>query len=51
MPQSRIHSAAELETLVQEIGFLPFFACPVLNFSIEEFTPSRYWFVEGVEGP
>ncbi len=51
MPQSKIHSAAELEALVLEIGFLPFFSCPVRNFSIEEFTPSRYWFVEGVDGP
>lgn len=51
MPQPRIHSAAELETLVQEIGFLPFFSCSVRNFSIEEFTPSRYWFVEGADGP
>lgn len=51
MPQHMIHSAAELETLVREIGFLPFFSCSVRNFSIEEFTPSRYWFVEGVDGP
>ncbi len=51
MPQPWIHSAAELETLLQEIGFLPFFSCSVRNFSIEEFTPSRYWFVEGVDGP
>lgn len=51
MPQPRIHSATELETLVQEIGFLPFFSCSVRNFSIEEFTPSSYWFVEGVDGP
>ncbi len=51
MTQSKIHNAAELETLVQEIGFLPFFACSVRNFSIEEFTPIRYWFVEGVDGP
>lgn len=42
MPHPRIHSAAELETLVQEIGFLPFFSCSVRNISIEEFTPSRY---------
>ena len=51
MPQPKIHNAAELETLVQQMGFLPFFSCGVPNFSIEEFTPSRYWFVDGVEGP
>lgn len=51
MPYPRIHNAMELEALVQQIGFLPFFSCAIPNFSIEEFTPSRYWFVEGVEGP
>ena len=51
MPQPKIHNAIELETLVQQMGFLPFFACAIPNFSIEEFTPSRYWFVDGVDGP
>lgn len=51
MPHPRIHNAMEPEALVQQIGFLPFFSCAIPNFSIEEFTPSRYWFVEGVEGP
>ncbi len=51
MPQPKIHNAMELETLVQQMGFLPFFACYVPHFSIEEFTPSRYWFEEGVDGP
>ena len=51
MSTPRIHNAMELEALVQQMGFLPFFACAVPNFSIEEFTPSRYWFVEGVDGP
>ena len=51
MPQPRIHNAMELEALVQQMGFLPFFFYAIPNFSIEEFTPSRYWFVEGVEGP
>ena len=51
MPQPKIHNTIELETLVQQMGFLPFFSCGVPNFSIEEFTPSRYWFVDGVEGP
>jgi len=41
----------ELEALVRQIGFLPFFTCSVPHFSVEEFTPSRYWFVEGVDGP
>ena len=51
MPQPRIHNAMELEALVQQMGFLPFFSCAIPNFSIEAFTPSRYWFVEGVDGP
>ena len=51
MPLPRIHSAMELEALVQEIGFLPFFACSIPGFSVEESTSSRYWFVSGVDGP
>ena len=51
MPQPKIHNAMELEALAQQMGFLPFFSCTIPNFSIEEFTPSRYWFVEGVDGP
>ena len=51
MLKPEITSAMELEALVQQMGFLSFFLCPLPNFSIEEFTPSRYWFVEGVEGP
>ena len=51
MPQPKIHNAMELEALVQQMGFLPFFSCAIPNFSIEEFTPSRYWFVEGMDGP
>lgn len=51
MPQPRIHNDMELEAFVQQKGFLPFFSCAIPNFSIEEFTPNRYWFVEGVDGP
>ncbi len=51
MFQPRIHNAMELEALVRQMGFLPFFHCNIPHFSIEEFTPSSYWFVDGVEGP
>ncbi len=51
MKLRRIHSAMELEALVQEVGFLPFFACSIPGFSVEECTSSRYWFVSGVDGP
>ena len=43
----RITIAEELETLVQQMGFLPFFACSIPRFSVEEPTPSCCWFVEG----
>lgn len=39
MLQHIIHNAAELEELVQQMGFLPFFAHIITQFSIEEFTP------------
>ena len=51
MPKPKISSAMELEALVQQMGFLPFVPCSSPDFSIEEFTPSRYWFVDGVDGP
>ena len=51
MPKPKITSAMELEALVQQMGFLPFFPCSIPNFSIEAFTPNRFWFVEGVDGP
>lgn len=51
MPQPKITNAMELEALVQRMGFLPFFVCVIPHFSIEEFTPGRYWFAEGVDGP
>ncbi len=49
MSHLRIHNAMELVTLVQQMGFLLFFACSAPNFSIEEFTSSRYRFVEDVD--
>ena len=51
MSNPTIHNAGELEALALERGLLPFFACGVPDCSIEDFTPSRYWFAEGVDGP
>lgn len=51
MRKPQIHNAMELEALVQQLGFLPFFSCSIPNFSIEEFTPEQYWFANGVDGP
>ena len=47
----KITGPEQLERLVQEIGFLPMFRCCVEGFSLEELTPERYWFHEGIEGP
>lgn len=41
----------ELEALVEEIGFLPFFESGIPGFSLKDCTPPEYWFVDGVEGP
>lgn len=37
--------------LVQEIGFLPFFANGIAGFSIEECCPPALWFQDDVDGP
>ena len=37
--------------LVNEIGFLPFFANDIGGFSIEEHTPRELWFSDVVDGP
>lgn len=44
-------SRQDVETLVEEVGFLPFFANEIRGFSVEELTPPSHWFVKGVEGP
>lgn len=46
-----VRSAAELEALVEEAGFLPFFRNDIEGFSVEEHTPADYWFAEDVDGP
>ena len=51
MSKPMIHNADELEALAQRMGLLPFFSCGIPGFSIEDFTPSRFWFAEGVDGP
>ena len=51
MRKPQVHNAMEQEALAQQMGFLPFFPCSIPDFSIEEFTPARYWFVDGVDGP
>lgn len=46
-----LHNADELEILVEEIGFLPFFKNEIKGFSVEEVTPAGYWFSGDVDGP
>ena len=46
-----LRSAQELASLVNEIGFLPFFANPIPGFSIEEATPGELWFADDADGP
>lgn len=45
-----ISSYGDIEKLVTEMGFLPFFHIGISGFSIEEFTPQDLWFSEE-EGP
>lgn len=47
----KLKSADDIVNLVQEIGFLPFFANPIKGFSIEECCPPELWFAADVDGP
>ena len=44
-----IKSMRDIETLVGELGFLPFFSCGIPGFSVEERIDARYWFT-GIDG-
>jgi len=46
-----IRNAAEMEQLINEVGFLPYFKSEIQGFSLEDCTPLELWFVDGVEGP
>lgn len=46
----KVHNADELLRLVEDIGFLPFFANEMGGFSIEDCCPRELWFTD-VEGP
>ena len=43
--------AQDVIDLVEEIGFLPFFKCPVSGFSVEGLCKPELWFDSSVEGP
>jgi hypothetical protein len=46
-----IHSPEELAELVNQLGFLPFFAGEIPGFSVEDCCPSQLWFAPDVDGP
>ncbi|MCR5192299.1 MAG: hypothetical protein K6D59_03245 [Bacteroidales bacterium] len=46
-----IHSQQQLEKIIAEWGFLPFFRCGIDGFSIEEMTPEELWFNDERPGP
>ena len=46
-----LRSPDELISLVEEIGFLPFFVNKIPGFSIEECCPPELWFAEDKDGP
>lgn len=46
----KIKYIGDIEKLVSEMGFLPFFSSDIPHFSIEEFTPRDLWFSD-VDGP
>jgi len=45
-----IESRQDLMAVIQELGFLPFFANEIEGFSIEEHVPDEIWFTD-LEGP
>ncbi len=47
----QITSPEELEKLVEDFGFLPFFQSEFEDFSVEEYTPMEYWFADDRDGP
>ncbi len=51
MKLPQVASAEELLSLVETLGFLPFFKNGIEGFSIEECCPSHLWFAADAEGP
>ena len=46
-----LYSPEALIDLVQQLGFLPFFANDIQGFSIEECCPPQLWFADDADGP
>ena len=47
----QIKSADDVIRLVEDVGFLPFFANHIPGFSVEECCSRELWFADGVDGP
>ena len=47
----QLYHYQDLEKLVLEMGFLPFFRNGIPGFSVEEFTPPELWFTDDTDGP
>jgi len=47
----QIYNPEALETLVMEMGFLPFFQNEIPGFSVGEYTPRNLWFSDHGDGP
>lgn len=47
----RIYSAEDIASLVDELGFLPFFRNGIPGFSLAECTPEELWFSRETDGP
>lgn len=45
-----VTNAKQLEELVEDLGFLPFFTNEIMGFSVEECCPKEYWFTD-IPGP
>lgn len=45
------YSADDVVEKVNEVGFLPLFACGLRGFSVEEHTPAELWFADNADGP
>ncbi|MCH4208190.1 MAG: hypothetical protein LKF50_07820 [Solobacterium sp.] len=51
MKDFTIQSQKDLEDAAAEFGFLPFFSNEIRGFSVEEHTPSSFWFNDQQDGP
>ena len=51
MTKRMIHNADDLERVILDLGFLPFFKNSIEGFSVEDLTSPELWFEDGVDGP